>query len=123
MFRPYCLMSDSTHYYDTIVKLLYDRSVERYRTKESCLPAKIKAMAYLNTHVSKVSAVSETLRLILKTTGRHISKEDNIKINGNTAIYVVFTDAVTSIMLINMIKEEPHLATIVPSLSNTTLLL
>jgi pyridoxine 5'-phosphate synthase PdxJ len=80
-------------------------------------------MAYLNTHVSKVSAVSETLRLILKTTGRHISKEDNIKINGNTAIYVVFTDAVTSIMLINMIKEEPHLATIVPSLSNTTLLL
>ena len=80
-------------------------------------------MAYLNTHVSKVSVVSETLRLILKTTGRHSSKEGNIKINGNTAIYVVYTDAVPSIMLINMIKEEPHLATIVPSLSNTTLLL
>ena len=80
-------------------------------------------MAYLNTYVSKVSVVFETLRLILKTTGRHISKEGNIKINGNTAIYVVFTDAVPSITLINMIKEELHLATILPSLSNTTLLL
>ena len=37
--------------------------------------------------------------------------------------YVAFTDAVPSVMLINMIKEEPHLATIVPFRSNTTLVL
>jgi catalase (peroxidase I) len=42
---------------------------------------------YFNIDVSKVSAASETLRPILRTTGRHISKDDIIIINGNTATY------------------------------------
>ena len=42
------------------------------------------AIAYFSTEVSKVGAASETLRSIIQTTGRHIPKDDNIKINGNT---------------------------------------
>jgi hypothetical protein len=75
----------------------------------------------LSTDISKARAASETSRLILITTGRYIPKKDGININGKAAIYVVFTYAVPSVMPINVLKEEPHLATIVPFLSNTTL--
>ena len=61
-FGPYWPTSGSTQLYETIFQLFYDRSVGRYRRKESCLPIlSCQAIAYLRTDVSKVSAVSETL--------------------------------------------------------------